>query len=196
MSEHSDDGRGPYGVLHRRLWHRADFRALSFEAKAVYCYARTCPAGGLVGIFPLRPEDIRDELGLGVRRAGRALAELEAAGFIRRLRHWVWLLSAFADTPGMRSENPKHRTAALRAVANVPDELAFAFRNLYGFNTDAQTETGTNPIHVAVDVTGDVDGDERTRKEGEKESEPVERRLALLRRQADEITAESKRSIG
>jgi hypothetical protein len=204
VSEQSDV-RGPYGVLHRRLWHRADFRALSFEAKAVYCYARTCPAGGLVGIFPLRPEDIRDELGLGARRAKRALAELEAAGFIQRVRNWVWLVSAFEDTPGIRRENAKHRTAALKAVAHVPDELAFAFRNLYGLNTEAPTESDTNPdlypIHVDVTVTGD--GDERTHKEEGIDSsdcprcgrdacegceESVDDRLALLRRQADEIT--------
>jgi hypothetical protein len=128
------DDRGPYGVIYRRLFHRPDFRALSFEAKVVYMYARCCPAGGLVGILPLRPEDVHDDIGMGVRKAERGLRELEAAGFLQRERNWIWIVDSLASTPGIRTSNPKHRTAIHKALAHVPENLAFKCRNLYGLN--------------------------------------------------------------
>ena len=132
------DDRGPYGVIFRRLFHRADFRSLSLDAKTVYMYARCCPAGGLVGIFPLRPEDIRDDLGLGVRKAERALVELDEAGFIHRERNWIWIIDSLASTPGISTSNPNHRLAIFKGLANVPDNLALACRKLYGLNTASE----------------------------------------------------------
>jgi hypothetical protein len=200
-----EDGRGPYGVIYRRLWHRPDFRALSFEAKAVYAYAKTCPAGGLVGVFPLRPEDVRDDLGLGPRLAERALRELEAAGFIRRERAWIWIVDALGTTPKIVLENGKHRVAALKALAHVPYNLAFACRKLYGLNDAPDDESDTNP-HLNQDHGdgdgGDGDGDGSSEEGKGKEifvvdgADAIEERIALLRRQGEEITAGDRRRTG
>lgn len=170
------DVRGSYGVIYRRLWHRSDFRALSFEAKSVYMYAKTCPAGGLVGIFPLRPEDVRDDLGLGLRLAERALRELEAAGFIRRERAWVWIVDALATTPGISTSNQNHTIAAQKALAHVPDNLAEECRNLYRLNDPGPIPIGhpiADPIRdgmsdhvaVAVEVAADEDNSPSDRDE-------------------------------
>lgn len=180
------DPRGPYGVVYRRLWHRSDFRALTFEAKAVYLYAKTCAAGGLVGIFTLRPEDVRDDLGLGPKLAERALRELEAAGFIRRHRAWVWIVDALATTPGISTSNRNHVIAAQKALAHVPDNLADACRNLYGLNgggaipiedpiADPMPDGMPDHVSVAVDVAGDGDGDNGSSDGEEQGSSSIER---------------------
>lgn len=158
-------------MIYRRLWGRPDFRSLTFEAKALYCYLRTCPAGGLVGIFRFHPDDAHEDLGMPHAATERALEELEAGGWIRRERRELWIIDAVATTPGISLANPKHRVAIEKALVQVSPVLAEAFRALYGCLPDTQAQTHPDsqpdayaegyPNHVDVDVTvnGDGNGD-------------------------------------
>ena len=188
------DSRGPYGTVYRSLWHRSDFQALSSDAKSVFIYAKTCPAGSLVGIFRLRSQDIRDDHGIPLKRSEAALRELETAGFISRDRAWVWIIDALETTPNVSLWNPNHLNAVQKALAQVPNGLAERCRRLYAIcapervedepmpepTGDPLRETVPEPIsnHVDVDVAvnENEDGDnvlsdckagQRTRRHGE-----------------------------
>jgi hypothetical protein len=202
VSEEQADRRGPYGVIYRRLWSRADFRGLSFEARALYCDLRTCPAGGLVGIFRFHPDDAHEDLGMGQDAIGRALDELEQGGeWIRRDGRWLWIVNAFATTPNVTLSNEKHAVAVEKALVQVSSRLADEFRCVY-YSPDRLSDSypdSPSDSHARahpdgylnhVDVNGDGDADGRIHKEEGKESDAVDRRLALLQRQAREIAAD------
>lgn len=163
---------GPYGVIHRRLWGRPDFRALTFEARALFCYLRTCPAGGLVGIFRFHTDDAVEDLGMPAKKVGTALDELERCSFIRTNGRWLWVIDALETTPGVTLKNGKHCTAVMKALREVPAALAEVFADVYSVRTlterladslpDTLSEASPNafPNHVDVDVsvTGALDG--------------------------------------
>jgi hypothetical protein len=214
----------PFGAIPRDLWQRSDFKGMSFEARALYCYLRTCPEGGLTGIFRLYPEDVEGELGLAVKALSFALDELDGEGFIIRdvaLPRWVWIPGAFADAPGIFAANPNHRRAAEKWLLRVPPSWAKAFRETH-FKPflDPIPEPFPDPIQEpspeGIDeqeirdtqhATPDTRNAERTDRKEERtldvsdcpkcgrdscegcESVETADRLALLQRQAAEITA-------
>jgi hypothetical protein len=201
---------------------------MSFNARALFVYLRTCPESGLTGIFRLHLEDVVDELGLAAEDIEPALKELDENAFIVRdvaLPRWLWLPGAFSDAPGIFAANPNHRRAAEKWLLRVPPGLAQLFRKTYFAE---EPERIPEPFRERIDEPFPVpiaepyaDHDTRDtrhaergtngpqgREEGIDQSdcsrcgrdscegcEPetavlLDDRLALLRRQADEITRE------
>jgi hypothetical protein len=153
------DGRGPYGAIYRKSWERQDFRMLSYDARALLCYLRTCPAGSLIGIFRFHPDFAHADLGIPADRIEPALRELEESGFIQRHELWLWIVDAVAATPNVSLQNEKHRIAVVKALQQVDDVLAQKFRRNHSF-TDTQSIPNDNDYPNHVDVEADVDGSE------------------------------------
>jgi hypothetical protein len=140
------DPRGPYGVILRRMWERPDWRALSFHARALFVYLRTCPAGGLLGVFRFHPDDAADDLGIPAAAVGPALDELDRDGWIERSGRWLFVIDSFSSTPGMSLRNPKHEVAVRRALSLVPKGLAASWERVYVPNGYGNANPIANPI--------------------------------------------------
>jgi hypothetical protein len=165
------DPRGPYGVILRRTWERADWRALSFHARALFLYLRTCPVGGLLGIFRFHPDDAVDDFGFPADAVAPALDELAREGWIRREGRWIWVIDSFATTPGVKLTNRNHRAAVQKALALVPKGLAHAWTRTEGFDPIADDIRDLIPDPIGDPIAngnadriadhGDGDGDGR-----------------------------------
>jgi hypothetical protein len=121
----------PYGVIHRGLWERPDFAAMPFGARALFPYLRTCPQGGLIGVFRLHDADVVEHLGMPAKQVPAALRDLEEHAFIVRLGKWVWIPDALTTAPGMSPANRNHRRAVEKALQQVPPPLIARFRALH-----------------------------------------------------------------
>jgi len=128
--------RPPFGMIDRTIWDDPRFLSLSYSARGLLIYLKTCPAGaGMTGIFTVRPQEVREHLGLSKKATDKALRDLEAAAWIKTEGRFVWVIDQMRSAPSISMKNPKHRVAAERALSLVPHlKLAREFRDHYGLN--------------------------------------------------------------
>jgi hypothetical protein len=186
------------------MWERSDWRAMSYHARSLFCYLRTCPVGGQLGIFRFHTDDATDDLGIPSEAVAPALTELEEHGWIVREGRWVWVVDSFATTPGMSLKNQNHRTAVRKALLQVPNGLATAWARAYGLDgypiptrdpivdpipngiTDAHTNHGDGDGHEDADA--DTDGNKHTHNGYAVDAALTVKRQPVLARTNDVIT--------
>jgi len=182
-SEVRHEVRAPFGMIDRTTWDDPRFLSLSYSARVLLIYLKTCPAGaGITGIFTLRHQEVREHLGLSKKKTDEALRNLEDATWIRTEGRFVWVIDQMGSAPSISMKNPKHRVAAERALSLVPHlNLAREFRNYYGLNDGDgmgipypigyPPSSSTSPSTSAIYVLKEKGIRSAGAKEGDKETE-------------------------
>lgn len=119
-------GRGVHRGVYSSLVDHPEFQSLSATARHVFLTARVSKQAGPAAIFVCYREVLARQTGHSVRAVENALGELEAAGWVRREGLVVWLVNGLRYDPTMRLANPKHRTAVLRALEELPRSAILA----------------------------------------------------------------------
>jgi hypothetical protein len=98
------------------LWRRPAFRVLAPRDRLVVLALAYGPDTGLVGLFPLRLEELSPMLGCGARAASVALTRLAASGWVVYDAPVVWVPHVLADESATLRNNPKWCTACANQV--------------------------------------------------------------------------------
>ncbi len=152
-----------YAKVTRKIWHTAQFRALSREARELYLYIITCPHGNMLGMFVLRPGYVVDDLRLSSRqRFAQLLGEL----LHQHLVAWDEEAEIILDLEYLDKhplDNPNQVKAAVKKLDELPKTKLFSDlkqlierlgKPLYEPLLKRLDERLGQPVTVTVTVTG------------------------------------------
>src|SRR3989304_3908310 len=112
--------RGVYRGIFSALPDDPDFQRLSPRARLLFYTTRPCKAAGPPVIFRYYPEILAAQTGLAAKQVRAGLAELEAHRWIEVEGVILWVRNGLRYDPSVRLVDRKHRTAVLRALAELP----------------------------------------------------------------------------
>lgn len=114
-----------YVKINRKIWHTAQFRSLSPDARELFFYLATCPHGNMLGIYVLRPGYALEDLQwVDPKLFTASLGELLAAGLFRHDpdNNVILDMSHVSKHPPI---NPHVVTAAIKVINNLPKTPLF-----------------------------------------------------------------------
>lgn len=134
-----------YGTIDSGVWKHPDFKALSGDAKLLFCYLRSCDHGNILGCFHLPMLYIGADLGWGSKRVISTFKELlpnrfavycEATEFVLLPKHITKL----------PFQNQNQAKGALKIFSDIPGrfcalcDIAIILWNSWNWNNDITDE--------------------------------------------------------
>lgn len=111
-----------YGKVHTSFWASDTLRDLDADAKLLALYLLTSQHTHMAGVFSLPDAYACHDLGWDAERLSKGFGTLQAAGWLRRSRGWVWIVNFARFNP---PDNPNQRKAVAKQLALVPDSCDF-----------------------------------------------------------------------
>jgi hypothetical protein len=126
--------RGAFRSIHTVIVDGPDFQALSPGAKLVWYTLKMTLGPSGIDVVPALVATLVERTGADEGQIKKALAQLEANGWVRVERNVVWMIEALRHEPAFSLTNQGHR-AKIRAHLSGLPHLAIldAFRAHYGF---------------------------------------------------------------
>jgi len=154
--------RGVYRGIYSALADDPDYQSLAAKSRLVLLTARICKQAGPAGIFRYYPTLLAAQTGLSMRDISTALAELEAADWIRLEEPILWIRNALRHDPNMHLSNDKHRKSVSLTLAELPRlQIVLDFCNYY--EIDKPFDAPPNGLRYKGVRERDVAGERETR---------------------------------
>jgi hypothetical protein len=133
--------RGNYRSIYCALVDGPDFQAFSPGAKLVFYTLKMTLGPSGIDVVPALVATLVERTGADTGRIEKALAELDAAGWVKRERNVVWIVEGLENEPSLRLSNQNHRAKIASHVNGLPRlAIVEAFRARYGLATPRTPE--------------------------------------------------------
>lgn len=164
--------RGEYRSIRTVLIDGPDFQRLTPAARLTFLCVKLNLGPWGIAVFRGAVSALAEQTGYDEPQVSRALAELEAAGWIRRDRNVVWVVNGVTHEPAFSHRDEKHRKALhahLATLPRLPIVMAFVehhpewFPN--GINGDAPTRPIARPLEGPSKAPGSTEDDDEDRRQ-------------------------------
>jgi hypothetical protein len=147
--------RGSYRSIFCALVDGPDFQAFSPGTKLVFYTLKMTLGPSGIDVVPALVPTLAERTGADTTSIEKALAALDAAGWVKRERNVVWIVDGLQYEPALNIKtNSNHRVKIARHVNGLPRlAIVDAFRAHYGLGDPPTEMASTSQQNHAKDTT-------------------------------------------